>query len=81
MKKAQLAKRLARESGISTAAAADQLDRILSGILRRIRRGQSASLPGLGIFLPGPKPGFHFEESLPRGAQRVKAQAGRKMAQ
>jgi hypothetical protein len=78
MKKAQLARRLARESGISTAAAADQLDDILGGVLRRVRRGQSAPLPGLGIFLPGPKPGFHFEDSLPRGARRVKAQAGRK---
>jgi hypothetical protein len=80
MKKAQLVKRLARESGISPAAAADQLDNILSGILRRIRRGQSAPLPGLGVFLPGPKPGFHFEETLPSGARRVKAQAGRKAA-
>jgi nucleoid DNA-binding protein len=78
MKKAQLVKRLARESGISTAAAADQLDDILGGILRRVRRGQSAPLPGLGIFLPGLKPEFHFEESLPRGARRVKATAGRK---
>ena len=39
MKKEQLAKRLAKESGISTAAAADQLDGILSGILRRVRTG------------------------------------------
>ncbi len=38
MKKAQLVKRLAKESGISTAAAADQLDSILTGILRRIRQ-------------------------------------------
>ncbi len=80
MKKAQLAKRLAKESGISTAAAADQMDTILSGILRRIRRGHSASLPGLGTFLPGPKPGFRFDESLPRGARRVKVPGTRKAA-
>jgi hypothetical protein len=78
MKKAQLVKRLAKESGISTAAAADQLDSILNGVLRRIRRGQSASLPGLGTFLPGPKPEFYFEESLPPGARRVKAPKTRK---
>jgi len=72
MKKEELAKRLARESGISTAAAADQLDSILSGILRRIRQGHRASLPGLGTFLPGPKTAFHFEEYLPSGARRVK---------
>jgi len=69
VKKEQLAKRLAKESGISSAAAADQLDSILNGMLRRIRNGQSASLPGLGTFLPGPKPLFYFEEYLPPGAQ------------
>jgi len=78
VKRAQLVKRLARESGITTAAAADQLDSVLTGILRRIRRGHSASLPGLGTFLPGPKPEFCFEESLPLGARRVKAPRGRK---
>jgi nucleoid DNA-binding protein len=80
MKKAQLAKRLARESGISTAAAADQMDTVLAGILRQIRRGHRASLPGLGIFLPGPKPEFHFDAGLPGGARRVKAPVTRKAA-
>jgi nucleoid DNA-binding protein len=78
MKKARLAERLAKESGISPAAAADQLDSILTGILRRIRRGQSASLPGLGTFVPGPKPEFYFEQGLPLGARRVKAPKARK---
>jgi nucleoid DNA-binding protein len=72
MKKEQLAKRLARESGISMAAAADQLDGVLNGLLRRIRQGRSASLPGLGTFIPGPQPEFHFEECLPPGAGCVK---------
>jgi nucleoid DNA-binding protein len=76
MKKEQLAKRLAKVSGISTAAAADQLDGILSGILRRVRQGHSASLPGLGTFLPGPKPEFHFDLCLPPGARRVKTKKG-----
>ncbi len=78
MKKAQLVKRLAKESGISTAAAADQLDGILTGILRRVRQGRSASLPGLGTFLPGPSADFYFEQSLPAGARRVKAPKPRK---
>jgi nucleoid DNA-binding protein len=72
MKKEQLAKRLAKESGISAAAAADQLDCILAGILRRVRQGQSATLPGLGTFLPGERPVFHLEQYLPLGARRVK---------
>lgn len=72
MKKAKLAERLAEESGISTAAAADQLDIVLNGILRRVRQGETAPLPGLGIFLPGPKPAFYFEQCLPPGARRTK---------
>ena len=73
MNKEQLVRRLARESGISAAAAADQLDSILTGILRRVRKGQSASFPGLGTFLPGPRPAFHFEQGLPPGARQTKA--------
>jgi len=73
MKKEQLAKRLAKESGISIAAAADQLDGILTGILRQVRQGRSASLPGLGTFVPGPQPEFYFEQCLPPGAQSAGA--------
>lgn len=72
MKKQQLAKRLAKESGISPAAAADQVDIVLSGILRRVRQGHSASLPGLGTFVPGEKPVFYFEQCLPAGARSAK---------
>jgi len=61
MKKEQLARRLAKESNITTAAAADQLDRILHDILKRVRSGQSASFPGLGTFLPDSKHGFQFD--------------------
>lgn len=73
MKREQLARRLAKASGISPAAAADQLDRVLNDILKRVRQGRSASLPGLGTFWPGPKPAFYFEEGLPPGARRIKA--------
>lgn len=72
MKKERLAKRLAKELGISAFAAADQLDGVLTNILRRVRHGKSASLPGLGTFLPGPKASFYFEECLPPGAGRTK---------
>ena len=61
MKKEQLARRLAKESHISTAAAADQLDRVLHDILRRVRSGKSASFPGLGTFRPDRKSGFQFD--------------------
>jgi nucleoid DNA-binding protein len=76
MKKEQLIRRLAEQSGIPLAAAADQLDGILNGVLRRVRHGHSATLPGLGTFVPGPKPGFYFEEGLPAGARRVQPKRG-----
>jgi len=62
MKKQDIASRLARRSGVSKAAAADQLDRLVHDILSKLRKGQPASLPGLGTFLPGPRPGFRFED-------------------
>jgi nucleoid DNA-binding protein len=65
MKKEQLAKQLAKETRITTAAAADQVDVIVSAIVKRVRRGQSASLPGLGTFLPGRQEDFHFDHNPP----------------
>ena len=64
MKKEQLAKQLAKESKITKAAAADQLDRIVSDLLLRVRKGQSASLPGLGTFHPGGEEDFQFDCDL-----------------
>ena len=61
MKKEQIARQLAKESHITTAAAADQLDGVLHDILTRVRSGQSASFPGLGTFLPDHKNGFQFD--------------------
>ncbi len=62
MKKPEIAKRLARQAGLSKAEAADQLDRVVNQILSKLRRGQSAPLPGLGRFTPGPKGTFQFEQ-------------------
>lgn len=64
MKKEQVARQLAKESRISAAAAADQVDRILSDILKRVRKGQSASLPGLGTFRPGDDQEFRFDRTI-----------------
>ena len=71
MKKEQLARRLAKESRITTAAAADQLDRVLHDILKRVRNGQSASFPGLGTFLPNRKNGFLFDVTTQAATERV----------
>ena len=64
MKKEQVAKQLAKESRISTAAAADQVDRILGDILKRVRRGKTASLPGLGTFRSGEDQEFRFDRKI-----------------
>ena len=70
MKKSELAKRLARQSGVSQAEAADQLDRVVHQILSNLRRGQSASLPGLGRFTPVRAGGIQFEPDSSKGGSR-----------
>ena len=65
MKKEQLARELAKESGITHAAAADQVDRIVTDILKRVRKGQSASVPGLGTFRPGRNEEFRLDRGSP----------------
>ena len=64
MKKEHVARQLAKESRISTAAAADQVDRILNDILKRVRKGQAASLPGLGTFRSGDGQEFCFDRKI-----------------
>ncbi len=59
MDRDELAAHLAKEAGVSRAAAADQLDQVIHRILTKLRRGKPAALPGLGKFLPGR--GFRFE--------------------
>ena len=66
MKKIDLTRRLARQSRLTKAAAADELDRVVHNILSNLRKGQPASLPGLGTFTPGPKVAFQFEPPRPR---------------
>ena len=68
MKKPQIAKRLARRSGVSKAEAADQLDRVVNDIVIQLRNGQPAPLPGLGTFVPGRTWDFEFEK--PKGRSK-----------
>ncbi len=50
MKKREIARELARESGVSPAEAADRLDRVVGQILAQLRKAGEAPLPGLGRF-------------------------------
>lgn len=61
MNRTQMAKRLARQSHISPAQAADQIDRLVHDIVSRLRKGEAAAVPGLGNFKPGGKWTFQFE--------------------
>ncbi len=53
MKKQEIARELARESGLSTAEAADRLDHIVHQILEQLKHGKEAPLPGFGKFTLG----------------------------
>jgi nucleoid DNA-binding protein len=70
MKKAELAGRLAKQTRVSKAEAADQLDHVVSQIIANLKKGASAQLPGLGKFKPGAKWSFAFERPAVKGAAR-----------
>lgn len=69
MKQSALIRRLARATGVTPAAAADQLDQIVAQIVARLRRGQAASIPGLGAFPPGDR--SHFDFASPEKTKKV----------
>lgn len=66
MKKLQLARRLARKSGLSQAEAADELDRVIHRIVAGLRKGQPVPLSGLGRFRPDRGCGVQFEPDPPK---------------
>ena len=68
MKKTDIARKMARESGVTKAEAADRLDLVVHKLLCTLRQGKPASLPGLGRFTVGPDGKVSFK---PEGAKRV----------
>ena len=68
MKKTDIARRMARESGVTQAEAADRLDSVVHKLLCTLRQGKPASLPGLGRFTVGSDGKVSFK---PEGAKRV----------
>ena len=62
MKKTAIAARLARTSRLSTSAAADELDRMVTRILRTLRQGEAIKIPGVGEMRPGAKPTLRPEK-------------------
>ena len=53
MKKLNLVKQIASRNGVNTGDAANQMDRVVNRIIRTLRDGKPAHLPGLGTITPG----------------------------
>ena len=70
----ELTRLLARDSDLPPAEAADQLDRAVHAILKKLRQGRTARLPGIGKFTPGAPPSFQFST----GTKRKGGRRGRK---
>ena len=71
MKKPEIAKKIARESGVSPAEAADRLDRIVHQILTSLKKSGQASLPGLGRFTHGADGRVAFEPEREKRHERM----------
>jgi nucleoid DNA-binding protein len=66
MKKAELANNEARRQRVAPEDAADQMDSAVNEIIRALRSGQPARLPGLGTIQPGKRWTFHPEKQRSR---------------
>ena len=60
MRNDELALQLARLARVTPAEAADQLDIVVHDILRKLRHGKPATLPGLGKLIPDSEIGIRF---------------------
>jgi nucleoid DNA-binding protein len=56
MKREEIAKKLARQAGLSNSAARNEVDELVRTILQKLRKGQQVKLPGVGKLLGNKKP-------------------------
>ncbi len=61
MKKSDLANEIAKRNGVETGDAADSLDAAVTQVIRALKAGRPARLPGLGTILPGKRWTFRRE--------------------
>jgi nucleoid DNA-binding protein len=61
MKNTELIKKIAQQQSIKENAAADRMAGAVNRVIRTLRRGKQARLPGLGIIKPGEKWDFRQE--------------------
>jgi nucleoid DNA-binding protein len=69
MKNTDIAEQMARETGLSPGAAADQLDDVITSILKTLKKGRAAHLPGLGKFRRDVKGALRFTPTDLRGSR------------
>jgi nucleoid DNA-binding protein len=50
--KQEIARRLAQELQLTPGAAADEVDRVVADILKKLRKGRDARLRGVGVLHP-----------------------------
>jgi nucleoid DNA-binding protein len=56
MKREELAKKLARKTGLSDSAARNEVDELVHNILHKLRKGQQVKLPGVGKLVANKRP-------------------------
>jgi len=72
MRKNEISEQLARESHLSKAVAADRVDRVVHDIMKRLRKGEAVSMPGLGkLSSPRRSRAFIALEKRPRAAAKA----------
>ncbi len=59
IKREDLARALAERSRLTQGEAQDELDRLVHGIVRSLRRGRAAEMPGIGRLTPAFPAGAH----------------------
>jgi nucleoid DNA-binding protein len=67
MRKEELTLKLARTARVTPAEAADRLDRVVHGIVKKLRQGKPATLPGLGKLTPSGPSEICFIRTSRRG--------------
>jgi nucleoid DNA-binding protein len=67
MKKADLIKQVVKQHGVEPGTAADQMDQAVNQLVRALRSGKSARLPGLGTISPGKQWVFRQDPLTKRG--------------
>ncbi len=72
MKNPDIALQIARETGITQGEAADQIDELVTSILKTLKKGRSATLPGLGSFRRDLKGGLQFTQDAQRNTHAKK---------